>query len=49
MLPNFIIFEHNNLSIEDKLKLEGYLMNLGYNINKNNNVSYLAIKNKMKK
>ena len=44
MLPNFIIFEHNNLSIEDKLKLEGYLMNLGYNINKNNNVSYLAIK-----
>ena len=44
MLPNFIIFEHNNLLMEDKLKLEGYLMHLGYSLNRNDNVSYLAIK-----
>jgi len=44
MLPNFIIFEHNNLLMEDKLKLESYLMNLGYSINRKDSVSYLAIK-----
>ena len=44
ILPNFIIFEHNNLEIEDKLKLEGYLINLGYKINRNDSVSYLATK-----
>ena len=44
ILPNFIIFEHNNLLMEDKLKLEGYLINLGYSLNRNDSVSYLAIK-----
>ncbi len=44
MLPNFIIFEHNNLLMEDKLKLESYLINLGYSINRKDSVSYLAIK-----
>ena len=45
MLPNFIIFEHNNLKFDERSKIEGYLIDLGYSINKNDNVSYLAIKN----
>ena len=44
LLPNFIIFEHNNLSMEDKLRLENYLINLGYYLNRDDSVSYLAIK-----
>lgn len=44
LLPNFIIFEHNNLLIEDKLKLENYLIDLGYYLNRDDSVSYLAIK-----
>jgi len=44
LLPNFIIFEHNNLLLEDKLKLESYLVSLGYDLNRNDKVSYLAIK-----
>jgi len=44
LLPNFIIFEHNNLSIEDKLQLENYLVNLEYDLYKEDSVSYLAIK-----
>ena len=43
-LPNFIIFEHNNLKMEDKLKLENYLTDLGYYLNRQDPVSYLAIK-----
>jgi len=43
-LPPFIIFEHNNLKIEDKLKLENYLIDLGYFLNRQDPVSYLAIK-----
>lgn len=45
LLPNFIIFEHNNLSIEEKNNIEQYLLNQNYTIWKNNPVSYLAIKN----
>ena len=44
LLPNFIIFEHNNLLMEDKLKLENYLIDLGYHLNRDDSVSYLAIK-----
>ena len=44
LLPNFIIFEHNNLLMEDKLKLENYLIDLGYYLNRTDSVSYLAIK-----
>lgn len=44
LLPNFIIFEHNNLSMEDKLRLENYLIDLGYYLNRDDSVSYLAIK-----
>lgn len=44
LLPNFIIFEHNNLFIEDKLEIEKYLINLGYYLNRTDSVSYLAIK-----
>jgi hypothetical protein len=44
LLPPFIIFEHNNLKMEDKLNLENYLIDLGYYLNKENSVSYLAIK-----
>lgn len=44
LLPNFIIFEHNNLLIEDKLRLENYLIDLGYYLNRDDSVSYLAIK-----
>ena len=44
LLPNFIIFEHNNLLMEDKLKLKNYLIDLGYYLNCSNSVSYLAIK-----
>ena len=43
-LPPFIIFEHNNLKIEDKLELENYLIDLGYFLNRQDPVSYLAIK-----
>jgi hypothetical protein len=46
VLPNFIIFEHNNLKIEEKSEIEDYLINLGYSINKNDNVSWLATKQK---
>ena len=45
VLPNFIIFEHNNLKFDEKSRIEDYLIDLGYSINKNDNVSYLAIKN----
>ena len=44
LLPNFIIFEHNNLLMEDKLRLENYLIDLGYYLNRTDPVSYLAIK-----
>jgi len=44
LLPNFIIFEHNNLLMEDKLRLENYLIDLGYYLNRDDSVSYLAIK-----
>lgn len=44
LLPNFIIFEHNNLLLEDKLKLESYLIDLGYSLNRSDKVSYLAVK-----
>lgn len=44
LLPNFIIFEHNNLLMEDKLRLENYLIDLGYHLNRDDSVSYLAIK-----
>ena len=44
LLPNFIIFEHNNLLMENKLKLENYLIDLGYHLNRTDSVSYLAIK-----
>jgi hypothetical protein len=44
LLPNFIIFEHNNLLLEDKLKLESYLIDLGYNLERSDKVSYLAVK-----
>ena len=44
LLPDFILFEHNNLSKKDKLDLEDYLIKLGYSLNKNDNVSYIAIK-----
>tara|TARA_Y100000385_G_scaffold288248_1_gene354364 strand:+ start:227 stop:1054 length:828 start_codon:yes stop_codon:yes gene_type:complete len=44
LLPNFIIFEHNNLLMEDKLRLENYLIDLGYHLNRDDAVSYLAIK-----
>jgi hypothetical protein len=44
LLPNFIIFEHNNLLMEDKLKLKNYLIDLGYYLNCSDSVSYLAIK-----
>ena len=44
LLPNFIIFEHNNLSMEDKLRLENYLIDLGYYLNRDDSVSYLVIK-----
>lgn len=44
LLPPFIIFEHNNLKMEDKLKLENYLIDLGYYLNRQDPVSYLAIK-----
>jgi hypothetical protein len=44
LLPNFIIFEHNNLFTEDKLEIEKYLINLGYYLNRTDSVSYLAIK-----
>jgi hypothetical protein len=44
LLPNFIIFEHNNLLMENKLKLENYLIDLGYHLNRTDPVSYLAIK-----
>ena len=44
LLPNFIIFEHNNLSIEDKFSLQNYLIGLGYYLNRTDSVSYLAIK-----
>jgi len=44
LLPPFIIFEHNNLKMEDKLSLENYLIDLGYYINRQDPVSYLAIK-----
>ena len=43
-LPPFIIFEHNNLKIEDKLELENYLIDLGYFLNRQDPVSYLAVK-----
>ena len=36
---------HNNLKIEDKLELENYLIDLGYFFNRQDPVSYLAIKN----
>jgi hypothetical protein len=45
LLPNFIIFEHNNLSIEDKISIEQYLTDQNYTLWKNNPVSYLALKN----
>jgi len=44
LLPNFIIFEHNNLSEEVKSNLENYLTYLGYTFYKDNPVSYLVIK-----
>lgn len=44
LLPNFIIFEHNNLDINDKQDIERYFLNLGYNIWKENPVSYLVVK-----
>ena len=44
LLPNFIIFEHNNLLLEDKLKLESYLIDLGYSLERSDKVSYLAVK-----
>ena len=44
LLPNFIIFEHNNLLLEDKLRLESYLMDLGYSLERSDKVSYLAVK-----
>ena len=44
LLPNFIIFEHNNLSIEDKLDLERYFVHLGYTLYKKDPVSYLVVK-----
>jgi FkbM family methyltransferase len=44
LLPNFIIFEHNNLLMDDKLRLENYLIDLGYYLNRDDSVSYLAIK-----
>lgn len=44
LLPNFIIFEHNNLSKEEKSNLENYLIYLGYTFCKDDPVSYLVIK-----
>ena len=44
MENKLIIFEHNNLSIEDKLILENYITSLGYHLNRDDSVSYLAIK-----
>lgn len=44
LLPNFIIFEHNNLSLLEKGDIESYLENLNYSLYKNNPVSYLAQK-----
>jgi len=45
LLPPFIIFEHNNLSELDKSDIVSYLENQGYNLFKEDSVSYLAIKN----
>ena len=45
LLPNFIIFEHNNLSTIDKVDIEKYFTNLGYNLYTKDLVSYLAVKN----
>jgi hypothetical protein len=44
LLPNFIIFEHNNLSNEEKSNIENYLTYLGYTFYKDDPVSYLVIK-----
>ena len=44
LLPNFIIFEHNNLSNKEKSNVENYLTYLGYCLNIDDSVSYLAIK-----
>jgi hypothetical protein len=45
LLPPFIIFEHNNLSELDKSDIISYLESKEYSIFKEDNVSYLAIKN----
>ena len=44
LLPNFIIFEHNNLSIVDKANIEKYFTNLGYTLYNEDPVSYLVVK-----
>ncbi len=44
LLPNFIIFEHNNLSNKDKTSIEKYFTDLNYTLYNEDPVSYLVIK-----
>ena len=44
LLPNFIIFEHNNLSNKDKTSIEKYFTNLNYTLYNEDPVSYLVVK-----